>query len=340
MPTAALLSFRFSPTDGVSVVSRRWTEVLERLGFDVVTVAASGADRLVRGIGLDADVAPDAKALRAALGDADLVVVENLCTIPLNVPAALVAAELLSGRPAVMHHHDPPWHRSRFSHVTELPIDDPSWAHVSITQTAADELRVRGIESTVIYNGFEAPGPGDRDGTRARLGVNPGELLVAHPVRAIERKNVPAAIELTERLGGTYWLLGPAEEDYGPTLDRLLGEATCRVIRQSSDRVDDLYAAADLVAYPSTWEGFGNPPIEAALRRRPVVVGDYPFARELRRLGFRFFEPTDLGGVRAFLDTPDPTLLSRNERLAAELFSMERVERGVRDLLDERGWLP
>ncbi len=340
MPTAALLSFRFSPTDGVSVVSRRWAEVLGRLGFDVVTVAAMGADRLVEGIGLDTATRPDAAALRLALADADLVVVENLCTIPLNVPAALLTAEILRGRPAVMHHHDPPWHRARFSHVAELPVDDATWAHVSITETAAEELHARGIDSSVIYNGFEAPGAGDRIGTRARLGVSPSELLVAHPVRAIERKNVPAALRLAEQLGGTYWLLGPAEEDYGPTLGRLLDEAACRVIHEPLDRIDDLYAAADLVAYPSSWEGFGNPPIEAALRQRPVAVGDYPFARELRRLGFGFFEPTDIDGIRSFLDAPDAALLDRNEELAAELFSMERVERGVRGLLDQQGWLP
>lgn len=340
MPTAALLSFRFSPTDGVSVVSRRWADVLGGLGFDVVTVAATGADRLVDGIGLDTTTRPDADALRLALADADLVVVENLCTIPLNVPAALLTAEILRGRPAVMHHHDPPWHRARYHHVTELPVDDASWAHVSITDTAADELRARGIDSTVIYNGFEAPDIGDRVGTRARLGVSPSELLVAHPVRAIERKNVPAALRLAEQLGGTYWLLGPAEEDYGPTLARVLAEATCRVIHEPSGQIDDIYAAADLVAYPSSWEGFGNPPIEAALRRRPVAVGDYPFAGELRRLGFGFFEPADVDGIRSFLDAPDAALLGSNEELAAALFSIERVEQGVRGLLDEQGWLP
>ena len=41
MPTCAFLSFRFGPTDGVSVVARRWMEVFAGLGFAVTTVAGS-----------------------------------------------------------------------------------------------------------------------------------------------------------------------------------------------------------------------------------------------------------------------------------------------------------
>ena len=36
--------------------------------------------------------------------------------------------------------------------------------------------------------------------------------MALHPVRAIPRKNVPAAVALCEDLGATYWLAGDAEE--------------------------------------------------------------------------------------------------------------------------------
>lgn len=269
MPICAFLSFRFSSTDGVSIVARRWMTSMTRRGFDVVSVAAEGADRTVRGIGLTADGPPDVAALADALADADLVVVENLCTIPLNVPAALAAAGVLRGRPTIMHHHDPPWHRPRYAHLVDLPIDDAAWAHVSITRTAAAELADRGISSTVIYNGFDPPTAGDRRHQREVLGVGADELLVAHPVRAIERKNLPRAIALAEGLGATYWLLGPAEEGFDAELLELLTGARCRVIHAPCSNEADIYAAADVVAFPSLWEGFGNPPIEAALHRRP-----------------------------------------------------------------------
>ena len=345
MPVVAFLSFRFSDTDGVSVVTKTWRSTFEALGYETYTVAGvEPADRVVHGLGIGADTAPDRDQLRDALGDADLVVVENLATIPLNLPASRMVGRVLAGRPAILHHHDPPWHRQDFAHVTELPLDDPSWRHVSITRTAASEMADRGIGSTVVRNAFPAAAGGDdmgrRAGVRAELEVGDADLLVAHPVRAIERKNIRAAIELSERLGAVYWLLGPAEDGYGPTLQTLLADARCPTRHRPWPDIDGLYAAADVIAYPSTWEGFGNPPIEASLRRRPSAVGCYPAATELRTMGFRFFDPTDDPRIAGFVAEPDEDLLDHNAALATEHFSMERLRVDLGALLADAGWLP
>lgn len=343
MPTAAIVSFRLGGPDGVSVVAATWAGSLEALGFDVVTVAGDGpVDRLVPGLAIGAGTPPAPAEVDAALAGADLVVVENLCTIPLNLPAALVVADRLRGRPAVLHHHDPPWQRPHFAHVTELPPDDPAWRHVTINRFTERQFAERGLHATTIYNGFDVhEPPGDRDATRAALGVAGGDVLVIHPVRAIPRKEIPTAVALTEMLGATYWLMGPAEDGYGPELDRILAAARCPVLRGSGPgTMADAYAAADLVAFPSSWEGFGNPPIEAAIHRRPAAVGDYPVAGELRALGFRWFDPKDADGIEQWLAAPDPALLDTNQRLAAEHFSLERLTADIDRLLDEAGWLP
>jgi len=344
IPTAAFLSFRFGPTDGVSVVARRWMEIFATLGFAVVTVAGDGdIDRVVEGLGIDDRTGdPDAldAALRSALSDVDLVVVENLATIPLNLDASRAVGRVLAGRPAILHHHDPPWHRERFTHITELPLHHPAWRHVTINHTTAAEMAARGIDSTVIYNGFERRGVGDRDATRRALGVAPDEKLLAHPVRAIERKNLPAAIAAAEATGATYWLLGPAEEGYDGEMSRLLADAGCRVVHRPWAVEADIYAAADAALYPSTWEGFGNPPLEAALYRRHCMVGGYPFAAELRGLGFEFIDVGDHAALRQVLARPDEGVLERNELLVDTHFSLERVAAALADLLDRAGWLP
>lgn len=318
------------------MVAETWCHQLAALGWDVLTVAGEGpVDRLVPGLALDATEPPSHAAVAEALHDADLVVVENLCTIPLNLPAARVVARALAGRPAILHHHDPPWQRSEHAHVTELPPTDPAWHHVTINHLTEREMADRGISATTIYNGFDVDAaPGDREGTRAALGVAPEERLLVHPVRAIARKDLPAAVALAEALDATYWLVGPAEDGYGARLDEILAAARCRVVHAPPPgSMADVYAAADAIAFPSTWEGFGNPPIEAAIHRRPVAVGPYPVADELRALGFRWFDPSDPGRLAQFLRAPDDALHDHNLAVARAHFGLDRLRRDLESLL-------
>lgn len=323
------------------MVAATWIAALRELGWRVRTVAGDGpVDHLVPGLELGATAPPDTRRLDAALEGVDLVVVENLCTIPLNLPAARLVADRCRGRSTVLHHHDPPWQRDRFAHVTELPPTDPAWRHVTINRRTEAEMLDRGIAASTIYNGFDTDEPaGDRMATRVDIGVSNRERLVLHPVRAIERKDVPAAIRLAEDLDATYWLLGPAEEDYDAPLADALRSARCRVIHAPSPgSMADAYAACDVVAFPSTWEGFGNPPVEAAIHHRPVAVGPYPVADELRHLGFRWFSPNAPEQIDAFLRRPDASLHRHNHEIARLHFGLDRLRDDIAALLDEAGW--
>jgi glycosyltransferase involved in cell wall biosynthesis len=342
MAMCAIVSFRLGRADGVSVVAATWHKALGDLGFAMRTVAGDGpVDVIVPGLAIDAPSAPTVAALRAALTGVDLVVVENLLSIPLNLPASRVLAEVLRGRPAILHHHDPSWQRARFAHVTELPPRDNAWRHVTINELTRRQMADRGIEATTIYNGFDVHTViGDRATTRAAFAIGADERLLIHPVRAIARKNIPKALEMAEALDATYWLLGEPEENYDAELARVLARARTRVIhRTSSDRAG-FYAASDIVAFPSTWEGFGNPPIEAAIFRRPVAVGHYPVAAELRALGFRWYDPDDIDGLRTWFGGSDERLLDHNQRLAREHFSFESMRTKIEALLAGAGWLP
>ena len=124
----------------------------------------------------------------------------------------------------------------------------------------------------------------------------------------------------------------------------MLADATVPVLRMpfAHDERAAAYAAADAVLYPSTWEGFGIPPLEAAVHRRPVVVGDYPAAAELRALGFRWLPADDAEPLRRALAEPAALDddLSHNDALVRRHFSMAGLEATLADILGRAGWRP
>ena len=156
-------------------------------------------------------------------------------------------------------------------------------------------------------------------------------LLVVQPTRVVPRKGIELAIELVGRLGDPHAVLlitSPAGDeglDYLVELERQAKEQGVR-LSYSGDRfapdhegkpirpahsLHDAYLAADLITYPSLYEGFGNALIEAVFYGVPVLVNRYPvYDADIRPLGLRFIEIhgaiTDetVGEVKALLSNP------------------------------------
>ena len=339
MARCALLSYRLGGVDGVSVEAAKWAWALRQLGHEVTTVAGEGeADHLVHGLGTSNLGPVDLGDLNRAIEGCDLVVVENLLSLPMNAHAQAAAVEALSGREALLRHHDLPWQRARFSGM-DLVEMDPRWTHVTINAYSAHELAERGLEAQLLYNAFDLTvAPGDREGTRGALGLAEGVRLALQPTRAIERKNIPGAMAIAEQLGCTYWLTGDAEEGYGPTLETLLRTARYPVLHGPSGtdvraNAYHAYAASDVVLFPSTLEGFGNPPIEAAIARRPVVVGAYQAAAEVEALGFRWFHEDEVELLAEHLGSGDDELHEHNLEVVARHFNLADLPARLEALL-------
>ena len=344
IPNVAIVSYRLGGSDGVSVEAVKLAAALRSVGFEVRTVAGGGAaDTLISGLGMEPPDRPDPAtlhdALAAALADLDLVIVENVCSLPLNPAAGEAVAHALRGKRAVLRHHDLPWQRQRTAHLPPPPTDD-GWLHVTINDLSRHQLAERGIQATTIRNTFDTSAPaGDRNGTRRQMGFD--GLVVLQPTRAIPRKDIPTAVALAEALGATYWLLGPAEDGYDGELAAILAGARCPVVHgglPAERSVADAYAACDAVAFPSTWEGFGNPTIESAIHRRPLAIGPYPVAAELASYGFRWFPSHDPRPLASFLADQDPALHDHNAAVARDHFDDRTLPDRLAQLFDEAGW--
>jgi len=340
VPTAAIVSYRLGGRDGVSIEAEKWRWALGQLGFAVSTVAGEGpVDHRIEGLAIDDDSSPDHGALVRALDGADLIVAENICSLPLNPRASRAVAAACHGRTSVLHHHDLPWQRA---HLADHGVDDdPAWRHVTVNEISRAELAERGIAATVIYNAFDTrPPPGVRAGTRAGLGLRDEELVVLQPTRALARKNVAGGIALAEALDATYWLLGPAEDGFGPELEGLLSSARCPVLHgagrtHARERVEDAYAACDVVVLPSTAEGFGNPALESAVHRKPLCIGPYPVGRELARFGFDWFSLDEPRRLAEWLLARDDSLLEHNLAVARRHFSLADLPVRLRAVLSD-----
>jgi glycosyltransferase involved in cell wall biosynthesis len=357
---AVTISFRLGGDDGVSVEARKWVWALGELGFTIRRVAGAieddGApdDIVLPGLAIDADAPIDERTVAAAIHGADLVIVENLCSLPLNVDAARAVAGAAAQHPGriVFRHHDLPWQRRRLQHLeATFPPRVPGALHATINLRSRRELEARGYaNATAIHNYFDLdPRPGDRETTRKHFGFADDEFVLFQPARAIERKNVPGGLRFARHLEQLvrdrelrYWLSGPAEDGYAPTLDRLQERTTIPMTLGRAPTAADAYAAADLVVVPSTWEGFGNPILESIAFRRVCAAFPYPVLAEITAAGVRVFSTERPEPLVKFLAEPDETRERYHEvnvHRARISFDLSQLPAAIDAAFARRGWI-
>ncbi|MCL1588665.1 MAG: glycosyltransferase family 4 protein [Actinomycetia bacterium] len=245
--------------------------------------------------------------------DIETVIVENAWAIPMQLPLALAAARVIADRgiPAVGHHHDFSWERARFakSSVPDLieslfPPALPSVAHVVINSLAKrDLLDRRGLDSSVLPNvmDFETGPPhGDGgDAFRRIAGIGPGDTVLLQPTRVIRRKGIEMTIDLASAMDGNPVVVVTHPDDlddaYWAELsvqaDGLGVDLRIIDVGRELSALTSAYEAADLVCFPSLYEGYGNALVEAVYHRRPVLVNRYSvYVSDIAPLGFDFVE--------------------------------------------------
>lgn len=354
------ISTRFHGTDGVTLETRKWDEILRGMDHSCYWMAGLldappersheaplaffnhpevlEVQRQLFGVTYRSRLVSNAvQSIKERLKDElyffiekfqlEVLVPENSLAIPMHVPLGLALTEVIAETtlPVIAHHHDFAWERERFTHNAANDYLQAAFPpllygveHVVINSMAQKELARRlGIPSLVIPNvlAFENPPPGIDDynaDLRREIGLREEDWFILQPTRVVARKGIEHAIELVRRLKDPRAKLvisHPAGDEgsaYLAMLHDRIADAGIEVLfihdRVGENRgvnaegkkvytLFDVYPHADLVAYPSHYEGFGNAFLEAIYFGKPVLVNSYAvYARDIAPLGFNTVE--------------------------------------------------
>ncbi|HEX4901594.1 MAG TPA: glycosyltransferase family 1 protein [Acidimicrobiales bacterium] len=222
--------------------------------------------------------------------------------------------DLLLGRPDVVHGPNfvvPPARAARVATVHDLTTlrfpelchpatlafptlvrraaAEGAWVHTpshAVRDEVLEELRLDPDRVVAVPNGFDRPA-GDAEVGRRLAGAERYVLAVG----TVEpRKDLPSLVRAVDQIaaahpdlvlvhaGGDGW----GVEDLDTAMAALRHpERVRRLGHVAHPQLGHLYAGASVFAYPSVYEGFGIPVLEAMSSGVPVVCTDVPAVREV-----------------------------------------------------------
>jgi len=237
---------------------------------------------------------------------------------------------------------------------------------VVINSDQQKQLALRsGMVATVIPNVLDFAHAPKVDKTGGRLfrqalGLTSEDKIILQPTRVIRRKGIEHAIELVRALadpsyklvitheagdeGYAYaeWLESHARDN---GVDLRLAQVDLEDPWADPESVQreprhdytlwDIYDQADLVTYPSLYEGFGNAFLEAVYLRKPILINRYEtFIRDIEPLGFKlatmdgFLSKSTVQHVKTILASPAlcTDMTAHNYAVATDNFSYGILE--------------
>lgn len=144
----------------------------------------------------------------------------------------------------------------------------------------------------VIYDGIEPAGlraAPERIGVRREFEFPESSRLYVHVGRFATAKNHSRLVRIFARLAAIepearLLLVGGGDAAIQSAVERQIGElGIAPLVRLAGPRDDvpRLLASADLMFFPSLWEGLGNVVIEASATGTPTLASDLPSVREM-----------------------------------------------------------
>lgn len=312
--------------------------------------------------------------------DIDLIIPENALTIPMNIPLGLAITEYIAETsiPTIAHHHDFYWERDRFlinavgDYLQKaFPPNLPSIQHVVLNSIASQALSYRvGVSNTVVPNVYNYAFPPQMShpeilkSLRSKVGLGDDDIFILQPTRVVQRKAIERSVELVSRLKlpRPFLIISHASGDEGSEYYKRINEYASLMnvkilsldhlivpdyyegdFSENKYTIGDMYQAADLVSYPSAYEGFGNAFLEAIYYKKPIVVNRYTiFISDIEPKGFDlllldgFVTGKTINSVKTLLsdNSQREQLADKNYQIARRHFSYERLERILSEIIE------
>jgi alpha-1,3-rhamnosyl/mannosyltransferase len=188
---------------------------------------------------------------------------------------------------------------------------------------------------------WSAPVPSEPIDGAADLvsGLGIGERFLLYPAVTYPHKNHLTLIEAFDVLAADdpdieLVLCGGAAQSETAVRARIMRSPAAlrihRVGRVPVPTLEALYRSAIAMVWPSTYEGFGLPPLEAMVRGCPVIASDIPVLSEVVGDAAVVVEPTDVAGWTEAMRAVTTDATRRHELCEAglaraALFSPERT---------------
>jgi glycosyltransferase involved in cell wall biosynthesis len=285
--------------------------------------------------------------------DCDAILYPYWPSPPRRRPDAPPAAVFVHDLAFRLRPKEVPWQqRAYFRAVLGRSLGDAAAVLVPSEATRRDLIeryRITGLESkvTIVPEGVTPDVPA----APLPAGIKPGFILAVGTVEP--RKNYPRLLAAYRRLRGESLpviigdrpgvpelvIAGRRGWAFGDTLQQIGAEPGVRYLGHVDDAtLSALYRSAAVLAFPSLYEGFGLPLLEAMAHGLPAVVGNAGALPELADGAAVLVDPEDVAAIASGLERllADASLretLGAAGRVRAAAFTWERAAAATREVL-------